>query len=100
MIHKLPTRSIDFVLAFPQADIDMDIYMQVPIGMEVDDTPGRYVLKLNKSLYGLKQASHNFYNHLTKGLESRGFVPSKLDPCVFYRDDAIVMVYVDDCLIL
>ena len=100
MIHELQTRSIDFVIAFPQADIDVDIYMQLPIGMEADDTPGRYFLKLNKLLYGLKQALHNFYSHLTKGLESRGFVPSKLGPCVYYRDDAIVMVYVDDCHIL
>ena len=34
-IHEFPSRSIDFVLAFPQAVLDMDILMEIPLGMEV-----------------------------------------------------------------
>ena len=31
----LESRTIDFVLAFPQADLDVPVYMELPIGMEV-----------------------------------------------------------------
>ena len=51
-----------FVLTFPQAKLDVPVYMELPIGMEVvgaGDNRHTYVLKLNRSLYGLKQASMN-----------------------------------------
>ena len=59
-IPCLNSKSIDFVLAFPQADIDIDIWMYLPEGMiPVDDESifCLYNLKLNKILYGLKQES-------------------------------------------
>ena len=63
-IYKLDSKAIDFVLAFPQADLDVDIWMYFPIGFQVDSQPEansgkHYILKLNKSFYGLKQASFN-----------------------------------------
>ena len=33
-IHGLDSKSIDFVLAFPQADIDIDIWMEISEGMD------------------------------------------------------------------
>ena len=56
-IYSLPSRSIEFVLAFTQADIDVDVFMGIPLGMGVDGNRGEWLLKLNKSFYGLKQAS-------------------------------------------
>ena len=35
-IHGLDSKSTDFVLAFPQADMEEDIWMQFPIGFQVD----------------------------------------------------------------
>ena len=58
-IHELLSRSIDFVLAFNQDDLDVDVFVGLRRGMEVDGNRGEWVLKLNKSLYGLKQASAN-----------------------------------------
>ena len=53
-IHGLSSQSIDFVLAFPQAYLNgVNVFMQLPIDMEVEGEY-RYLLKLNKSLYGLK----------------------------------------------
>ena len=99
-IYDLDTRSIDFVLAFPQADLDVDVYMELPYGFRGPDSSKRYVLKLNKNLYGLKQASYNWFELLKSGLEARGYVnQSNADRCVFFGKNAIILVYVDDCLI-
>ena len=58
-IYGLSSQSIYFVLAFPQAHLNrVNVFMQLPIGMEFEGEYG-YVLKLNKSLYSLKQASFN-----------------------------------------
>ena len=50
-IHKMYSKSIDFVLAFPQADLLIPVYMELPAGEtligEVDSNRGRYVLRLN-----------------------------------------------------
>ncbi len=56
-IHGLPSRSIDFVLAFPQADLEVPVYMELPLGFDSPDNESRklYVLCLNKSLYGLSK---------------------------------------------
>ena len=104
-IYNLDSKAIDFVLAFPQADLDVDIWMYLPIGFQVDgqteaDSDRRYILKLNKNLYGLKQASYNWFEKLKEGLTSRGFVPSKIDPCLYLKEGMIVLTYVDDCIIV
>ena len=33
LLHNLQTRSIDFVLAFPQTKLESDVFMELPIGM-------------------------------------------------------------------
>ena len=55
-ILKLDTKEIDLLLAFPQADLDVPVFMELPAGMDLsghgNDT-SKYLLKLKKSLYGL-----------------------------------------------
>jgi hypothetical protein len=60
-MYKLDSKAIDFVLAYPQAELDVNIWMYLPIGFQVDpeNESKRFILKLNKSLYGIKQASLN-----------------------------------------
>ena len=36
-MHGLESKSIDFVLAFPQVDLDVDIWMELPQGFNVDN---------------------------------------------------------------
>ena len=85
-IHRLDSKSIDFVLAFPQADLDVDIWMGLPVGFQPKGVhpsqSSQFVAKLNVSLYGLKQASFNWFEKLKKGLMDRDFVSSKIDPCL------------------
>ena len=94
-IFKLETKAIDFVLAFPRVDLDVDIWMYLPIGFQVDgetaeDSERSYVLKLNKSLYGLKQSSFNWYDKLKTRLQVRGFSPSQIDPYLYFKMGMIV----------
>ena len=91
------------MLAFPQAELDVPVYMELPIGMEVpgsEQNRKMYLLCLKCSLYGLKQASANWYDMLKKGLQRRGFQESVADPCVFLRGNMIILCYVDDCILL
>ena len=97
--------AIDFVLAFPQADLNVNIWMYLPIGFQVDgqteeDSNKYYILKLNKSLYGLKQASYDWHEKLKEGFENRGLKPSEINPCLYMKKGMIVMTYVDDCIIV
>jgi hypothetical protein len=48
----LETKALDFVLAFPQADLDTPVFMEIPIGVSVDGIHQNkaYVLFLHKSL--------------------------------------------------
>ncbi len=36
-IHSLSSKSINFVLTFPQADLEIPVYLEVPIGFEAPD---------------------------------------------------------------
>jgi len=100
IIHKLDTKSIDFVLAFPQADLDRDVFMELPYGFQLGEDRRRYVLKLKKNLYGLCDASYNWFQKITEGLEAEGFRRSDIDQCVFLRKDCIILLYVDDMIAL
>jgi Reverse transcriptase (RNA-dependent DNA polymerase) len=59
---------IDFILAYPQADIETEIYLDLPIGYEefLDPNERREdcVLLLKKNVYGLKQAGRTWFQHL------------------------------------
>lgn len=65
--------------------------------LRIFETPG-HILHLNRSLYGMKQSPLNFYNHLTEGLEVHGFRSSKIDPCLWFNENMICLIYVDDYL--
>ncbi|EED22593.1 conserved hypothetical protein [Talaromyces stipitatus ATCC 10500] len=47
-------RNLDIITAFLNGNIDSEVYMGIPEGIDLD--PKKYVLKLRRSLYGLKQA--------------------------------------------
>ena len=100
-IHKLHTRSIDFTLVFPQADMKVDVFMELPLGSSPSNGADNrdYVLKLVKNLYGLKDAGRTWFEHLKEGLENLGFKSSEVDPCIFYKQGCVILVYVDDCLV-
>ena len=97
ILFSLALRQIDFVQAYPQAPIETDIFMELPQGIEtVQGSSKSHVLQLLSNLYGQKQAGRVWNSYLVDKLEEIGFKPSLVDDCVFYRDNVIFIVYVDD----
>ena len=76
IVNGCHIRSIDFVLAFPQADVKTDIYMKpptVPMNFKISDLPlpgDRYIniYKLIKNLYGIKDVGRTWNEFLHAGL--------------------------------
>ena len=110
LLLQLSTKQVDYTAAFVHADIDRDpewdnmteeereqsgVFLHMPRGFQQQGC----VLKLNKSIYGLKQSPRNFYLHLKDKLESIGFTQSESDQCLFISDKVICLVYVDDTLL-
>ena len=96
LINGWHTRQLDFVLAYPQADVECDLYLEIPQGFEFEGSRKTHCLKLIKNLYGSKAAGRVWQQHLFKGLLELGFTQSTTDECVFYRGPTIFMVYTDD----
>jgi hypothetical protein len=93
-------RSLDFVLAYPQADVRTDIFMRIPKGCSIPHLDrNKHLLKLCKNLYGLKDAGLTWHEHIKKGLINRGFKPSDIDPCLFTKASTILVLYVDDAVL-
>ena len=64
----------------------------------VSSNTTRRILRLFRSLYGLKQYPRAFWLYLTDKLEACGMKQSKLDPCLFIGAKVIAVIYVDDIL--
>jgi hypothetical protein len=69
----------------------------VPQGIQVANGNSKdHVLELLKNIYGQKQAGRVWNSFLVNKLMSIGFQPLTINDCVFFHDDIIFMVYVDD----
>ncbi len=92
---------VDFVMAYPQALIETDIYMELPQGIQTKNGNSRdHVLKLLRNIYGQKQAGRVWNSFLVEKLTSLGYTALLIDDCVFFRGSIIFMVYVDDGIFL
>ena len=57
ILQEIHTKSVDFVLAYTQADVKSEIYMEIFLGFLVYvDQPIEWVIKLDKNLYGSKDS--------------------------------------------
>ena len=83
-LHKEhPIHQLDVKTAYLYGEIDKDIYMKQP--KEFQTYKEGYCLKLDKSLYGLKQAGKIWYENLTENILNNGFTESEASPCLFYK---------------
>ena len=79
--------------------------MQLSAGFQVDgetedNSDKQYLLKLEVFLYGIKQASFNWYDKTKKSLEDSKYVASDNDPYLCLGNGMIILTYVDDCIIV
>ena len=99
ILMKLQAKIVDVETAFLHGDIDVEIYMNCPEGLE--HTPDECVI-LNHTIYGLVQSARQFFKKLVKCLTDLGFVKGDVDPCLLTKktNEGIIYVaiYVDDCL--
>jgi Reverse transcriptase (RNA-dependent DNA polymerase) len=93
-IYNLSSCQVDYTAAFVHAEVKEDIYIDMPRGFQ---KPGK-VLKLKKSLYGLRQSPRNFFEHLKSKFAKLGFKQAASDPCLFISENVVCIVYVDDTL--
>jgi hypothetical protein len=94
-------RQIDFIMAYPQAPMEMDMYMELPTGIHTKHGNSKdHVLKLLANIYGQKQAGCMWNSYLITKLQEINFKQSLIDDCIFYRDNVIFIVYVDDGIFL
>jgi hypothetical protein len=70
--------------AFLHGRLEEDVYMRQP-PRYVDSSKPRYVCKLDKTLYGLKQWPRAWYSRFNTKLRDLGFRPSKVDTSLFMR---------------
>jgi hypothetical protein len=88
----------DVPSAFLQSTVAEIIFMEMPEGYK---EPGM-VLKLKKSLYGLKQSPRNWYMLISKFIKDElGFTATVSDPCFFFKMSAtnqpiFFFMFVDD----
>jgi hypothetical protein len=92
---------LDYVLAYPQAPVEKELYMTIPKVFQIDEgNLEDYVLNVHKNIYGQKQAGRVWNKYLVDQLINKlGFVQSKTDECIFYRGKTIYALYTDDSIL-
>ena len=50
------------------------------------------------NIYGLKDAGLEWFDKIKESLKAIGFVQYQVYPCVRYRENMVLLLYVDDCL--
>jgi transposase InsO family protein len=103
---RLELHQVDIKGAYLNGVLNEDevLYMQHPPGYKAADA-GVRVLRLVKTLYGLKQSGRRWYQKLTSIFDTLGLKQCQVDQAVFFKSDkkagdiTVVAVHVDDCTI-
>ncbi|SGZ30843.1 BQ5605_C046g12242 [Microbotryum silenes-dioicae] len=92
----------DIDKAYLHGELDHDIWMTTLRGF---DFPSDKVLRLRRSIYGLKQAGRIWNRHIDTSLKNLGYKATGTDHCIYSRIDDrqrphYIALYVDDLLIV
>lgn len=98
--HNMEIEQLDAVTAFLQGELKENVFMFQP--EHYNDGTDK-ICKLNRAMYGLKQAGRAWNEKLDTAIRDIGLVRSKADPCIYFKLDKksfiIIAIYVDDILI-
>lgn len=94
---------LDVKTAFLNGDLTEEVMMEQPEGFVIKGKENQ-VYRLNKSIYGLKQAAKCWYDKINEVLiRKMHFQKSSVEPCVYFRYEnrqlTIIALYVDDILL-
>jgi hypothetical protein len=114
-IQDLEIEQMDVVGAFLESKLKEDVYITLPKGC-ISDEKGKIAIdvnskqlvtvKLNKSIYGLKQSAFEWYDNIRNTMIENGFQGTQHEAGLFYkhfdeqRRILIVLVWVDDLSII
>lgn len=105
-IYDWSLTQLDVTNAFLHGDLDEEVYMDLPPGYscrEGETLPPNPVCRLHKSIYGLKQASRQWFQKFSNVLLAENFVQSSSDHTLFVKCNGgcflALLVYVDDIII-
>jgi hypothetical protein len=94
---------MDVKTAFLNGNIKEELYMVQPEGF-VDPKDANKVCKLQRSIYGLKQASQSWNLHFEEVIKGFGFVQNTKESCIYKkmsgRSVSFLVLYVDGILLI
>ncbi|KAG8503385.1 hypothetical protein CXB51_001330 [Gossypium anomalum] len=79
--HDYKIWQMDVKTAFLNGKLEEDVYMTQPEGF-VDPKDAGKICKLQRSIYGLKQASRNWNLRFNDAIKEFGFIKNEDEPCV------------------
>ena len=96
-LHKMDVRT-----TFLNGDLVKDVYMSQPISFE-EFGKEHIVCKFYKSIYGLKQASRQWYLKCDEVVTSNGFKENIVNQCIYMKVSGskyiFFVLYVEDILL-
>jgi len=101
--HDYEIWQLDIKTTFLNGKLDEEVYMVQPQGFE-DPKNSSKVCKLQRAIYGLKQASRSWNKRFDEEVKILGFIQSKEEPCVYKKVSGshivFLILYVDDILLI
>src|SRR6516162_5228628 len=101
--HDYEIWQMDMKIAFLNGNLVEDVYMMQPEGFIVPENANK-VCKLQRSIYGLKQASRSWNQRFDETVKEFDFVQNEDDPCVYKKVSGsaltFLLLYVDDILFI
>ncbi|KAL4292017.1 hypothetical protein GQ457_14G014490 [Hibiscus cannabinus] len=82
--HDYEIWQMDVKTAFLNGKLEEDVYMTQPEGFATPENAGK-VCKLQRSIYGLKQASRSWNLRFNDAIKEFGFIRNEDEPCVYKK---------------
>ena len=102
IVYGFSAKIADIETAFLWGDLEEEIFMDCPKGLQEAKTTDTLVLK--KCIYGLVQAARQYHKKAVQILRKIGFEGGDVDPCLYVRKSekgiVFIAIYVDDNLLV